>query len=80
MLVGMPGARAKRLFGSARQLLRVARTPVLPERDLEEALQRTLALPRVQLAVQGGPDGEAESRQRGCQQGTAPTGGSAHAP
>src|SRR5216684_3580735 len=71
---------AQRFLGSARQLLRVARPPVLPEGDLEEPLQRALALTRVQVAMQGGPDGKAERRQRGCQEGTAPAGESGHAP
>jgi hypothetical protein len=65
---------AQRLFGCARQLLRVARPPVLPERDLEKPLQRALALARVQVAVEGGPDGKPERRQPGCQEGTSPAG------
>ena len=80
MRVGMPGAGAKRLLGGARQLLRIAWTPVLPERDLEESLQRLFALARMQLAVQRGPYGKTESGRYGSQKGTAPTGGSAHAP
>ena len=78
VLVGMSGAQ--RLFGCARQLLRVARPPVLPEGNLEKPLQRALALARVQVAVESGPDAKTERRQRGCQEGTAPAGESGHAP
>jgi len=79
MLVGMSRSGTQRLLGRSRQLLRIARTPVFPERDLEESLQRILAIARMQLTVQGGPYREAEHRQHSCQQGTAPSGGSAHA-
>ena len=78
MLVGMSRSGTQRLLGRSRQLLRIARTPVFPERDLEESLQRILAIARMQLTVQGGPNREAEHRQRSGQEGTAPASGSDH--